>query len=212
MRSVPRNVFGRCHSTYIKGTGDSSTGSSWPEGHNRFSTECKQAYKWQTTNRFPAIVTIRVVFWTRVATRALKETRWGARGYCGWVTGRSHLLVIDSSVDPPWCDPRVVGDTTTTNNSSSILLVRTKLVVWRCYRYLAMVRESMVWSTITLQGLPGDWLDKHPVVSKRVVGDTTTTSDSSSILLVRTKLVVWRCHRYLANSTNKTLRYDGLTE
>ncbi len=142
MRSVPRNVFGRCHSTYIKGTGDSSTGSSWPEGHNRFSTEYKQAHRWQTTNRFPAIVTIRVVFWTRVATRALKETRWGARGYCGWVTDRSHPLVHDSSVDPPWYDPRLVGGTTTTNNSSSILLVRTKLVVWRCHRYLAMVREK----------------------------------------------------------------------
>ena len=143
MRSVPRNIFGRCHSTYIKGTGDSSTGGSWPEGHNRFSTECKQAYKWQTTDRFHAIVTRRVVFWTRVATRALKETGWGARGYCGWVTGRSHLLVVDSSDDPPWYDLHLVGDTTTTTrDSSSILLVRTKLVVWRCHRYLTMVREK----------------------------------------------------------------------
>ena len=28
IRSVPRNVFGQFHSTYIKGTGDGSTGSS----------------------------------------------------------------------------------------------------------------------------------------------------------------------------------------
>ena len=28
IRSVPRNVFGQFHSTYIKGTGDGSTGNS----------------------------------------------------------------------------------------------------------------------------------------------------------------------------------------
>ncbi len=49
-------------------------------------------------NRFPAIVTIRVVFWITVAMRALRETGRGDRGYCECVTDRSHLPVADSSV------------------------------------------------------------------------------------------------------------------